>query len=321
MTLPASLAQKLRLPAFCAPLFVVSTPELVREACLAGIIGGLPRQNARSLEEFEGWLLSIQQARETAADQGRPTGVLAVNLASNLPPAEMAENIDLCCRYGAEIIVNATGNPTELTKRSHDAGLLVFADAVNLRFAEKAISVGVDGITAIGAGGGGHSGSVTHFALIPKIREMFDGVIVMAGAVSNGAAIRAAEVLGADLAYLGTRFIATKEAGAADEYKAMLVSESAGGVMYTPKIAGVAANWMTESMRRIGLDPDNLPEPRQKIGYDHLPEGVKPWVNLWSAGQGIELIRDIPTTAELVDRLEAEYREACAIPAFPSLPD
>lgn len=316
MSLPAQIGAKLTLPAFCAPLFVVSTPALVREACLAGIIGGLPRQNARSIQQFEDWLRGIADARSEAADQGRLTGVLAVNLASNLPADEMAANLALCIRYGVEIIVNATGNPTELTKRSHDAGLLVFADAVNLRFAEKAIAAGVDGITAIGVGGGGHSGTLTHLSLVPKIRAMFDGTIVMAGAVSTGAAIRVAEILGADLAYLGTRFIATQESGAAPEYKAMLVSEKADGVLYTPNIAGVAANWMIESMRRVGLDPASLPEPEKRMSYDHLPAGVKPWVNLWSAGQGIELIDDIPTVAELVGRLEAEYRAACAIPSF-----
>jgi nitronate monooxygenase len=319
MSLPDHLRNKLVIPAFCAPMFLVSTAQLVREACLAGIIGGLPRQNARTLEVFEEWLRSIQEARLRAEAQGRPTGVLAVNLASNLPPDELEINLALCVRYGVEIIVNAMGNPTELAKRAHGVGLLVYADAVNLRFAEKAISAGVDGITVIGAGGGGHCGAISSLAMVPKVRAMFGGTIVMAGAISNGAAIRAAQVLGADLAYLGTRFIATAESGASPEYKSLLVAERAEGVMYTPRIAGVAANWMIASMRRVGLDPNALPDPPKRMGYDHLPDGVKPWSNLWSAGHGIELIDDVPSVAELVSRLREEYCAACAIPPFAGL--
>jgi len=185
-----------------------------------------------------------------------------------------------------------------------------------MRFAEKAIAAGVDGMTCIGSGGGGHSGTISHVVLIPKIRSIFDGVIVMAGAVSNGAVIRAAEILGADLSYLGTRFIATRESMAADEYKAMLLRASSADLMYTPDIAGVAANWMTESMTAAGLDPADLPKPAVtgKINHKHLPDGVKPWKNLWSAGQGIDLIDDIPSVAELVVRLRCEYVAACETP-------
>ncbi len=319
MSLPDRIRKKLVLPAFCAPMFLVSSPALVREACLAGIIGGLPRHNARTSDEFEHWLKSIHEARQRAEMEDRPSGVLAVNLASKARPEDMASDLALCVKYNVDIIVNATGNPTELTKRSHDAGLLVFADAINLKFAEKAIAAGVDGVTAIGAGGGGHSGSLSHFALVPKIREIFDGTLIMAGCLSNGAAIRSAEVLGADLAYMGTRFIATQESFASDEYKNLLLSQNAKDLSYTDKISGVAANWMNESMRMAGLDPNHLPElnPDMKYGGGHLPETVKPWINLWSAGQGIELIHDIPSVAELVRSLIQEYEEACLKPAFP----
>jgi nitronate monooxygenase len=169
-------------------------------------------------------------------------------------------------------------------------------------------------LTCIGAGGGGHSGTISHLALVPRVRAMFDGVIIMAGAISTGAAIRAAEILGADLAYLGTRFIATQESNAAPEYKEMLVSEGAGDVIFTPKVAGGAANWLKASLRKVGLDPDNLPEPGPKGGHGHLPEGLRPWFNIWSAGQGIELISDIPSVAVLIRRLRQEYAAACATP-------
>ena len=200
MSLPQQIRSRLTLPAVCAPMFLVTTPELVREACLAGVIGGLPRQNARSIEEFEAWLVMISEALKRRRDEQPDSRLapIAVNLASNMSPADFDANLSLCHRYGVEIIINATGNPTELARRAHDRGMLVWADAVSMRFAEKAMSVGAEGIVAIGAGGGGHSGVVSHLALVAAIRERFDGTLIMAGAVSTGAAIRAAEILGAD---------------------------------------------------------------------------------------------------------------------------
>jgi len=316
MSLDPALRARLRLPAVCAPMFLVSGPDLVREACRAGLIGGLPRQNARTLEQFEQWLSGIREALDEAAagDPAARIGPVAVNLATRLAPDELAANLDVCRRFGVDVIISATGDPTELVKRVHDWGGVVFHDVTSLRFAEKAIAAGADGLTCIGAGGGGHSGTISHLALIPKIRAIFDGTIVLAGAVSTGAAIRAAELLGADLAYLGTRFIATQESAAAPEYKQLLVSQSSGGLRYTPGISGVPANWLTESMRALGLDPDNLPVPAGRMRHDHLPDGVRPWKNLWSAGQGIDLIDDIPTVADLVRRLRQQYVAACAIP-------
>jgi nitronate monooxygenase len=317
MALDDRLRQELTLPAVCAPMFLVSGPELVTAACKAGIVGALPRQNARGIEVFESWLHDIRSELDAFAGQnpGTRVGPLAVNLATKFDTDELTANLSLCERYGVEIIISAQGNPAELARRVHDWGGMIFHDVTTMRFAEKAIAAGVDGMTCIGAGGGGHSGTISHLVLIPKIRSIFDGVIVLAGAVSNGAAIRAAEVLGADLSYLGTRFIATRESRAADEYKAMLLRGSSAELMYTPDIAGVAANWMTESMVAAGLDPAKLPKPAgTKMSHSHLPDGVKPWKNLWSAGQGIDLIDDIPSVAELVARLRREYVAACEIP-------
>jgi nitronate monooxygenase len=316
MSLDPALRARLRLPAVCAPMFLVTGPDLVREACRAGIIGGLPRQNARTLEQFTVWLAGIRQALDEAAasDAGARIGPVAVNLATRLSADELAANLDVCRRYGADIIISATGDPTELVKRVHDWGGSVFHDVTSLRFAEKAIAAGADGLTCIGAGGGGHSGTISHLALIPRVRAMFDGTIVLAGAVSNGAAIRAAELLGADLAYLGTRFIATQESAAPPEYKQLLLSQSSADLRYTAAISGVPGNWLAESMRSAGLDPENLPVPAGRMRHDHLPSGVRPWRNLFSAGQGIDLIDDIPTVAELVRRLRQEYVGACALP-------
>ncbi|WP_123026796.1 NAD(P)H-dependent flavin oxidoreductase [Mycolicibacterium stellerae] len=317
MALEARFRQRLNLPAICAPMFLVTGPELVAASCKAGIVGALPRQNARSIEVFEDWLRQIRTALDDFAEANPSAriGPLAVNLATNFNDDDLAANLTLCQRYGVDIIISATGNPSALAQRVHDWGGVIFHDVTSMRFAEKAIAAGVDGLTCIGAGGGGHSGTVSHLVLIPKIRSIFSGVVIMAGAVTNGAAIRAAEILGADLAYLGTRFIATQESRASDQYKAMLTSGSSTELMYTPNIAGVAANWMTESMKMAGLDPRNLPKPsRAGMTHSHLPEGVKPWKNVWSAGQGIDLIDDVPTVSELVSRLREEYVAACDTP-------
>jgi nitronate monooxygenase len=318
MTLDPKIRAELTLPAICAPMFLVTGPAMVREACKAGVIGGLPRQNARSFEEFEAWLAEIRKALDLYRQQHPAARVapLAVNLSRRLPDEELARHLQVCGRYGVEIIISATGDPTELIKQVHDWGGLVWHDVINLRFAEKAIAAGADGLTCIGAGGGGHSGTISHLSLVPKVRSIFDGTIIMAGAVSTGAAIRAAEVLGADLAYLGTRFIATQEAPVPEEYKQLLVSETSADLLYTDRIAGVAANWMRESMRRVGLDPENLPVPVKKLAYDHLPTGAKPWKNLWSAGQGVDLIEDIPSVADLVRRLRREYVAGCEAPSM-----
>ena len=317
MALDERFRGRLTLPAVCAPMFLVSGPELVAAACKAGLIGALPRQNARSIEIFGDWLREIRADLDHYAElhPGAHIGPIAVNLPTRFDEDELAANLELCSRYGVEIIISAQGNPAELARRVHDWGGVILHDVTSLRFAEKAIQAGVDGMTCIGAGGGGHSGTISHLVLIPKIRAMFDGIIVMAGAVTTGAAIRAAEILGADLSYLGTRFIATRESRAADTYKTMLVDGTSADLLYTPDIAGVAANWMTESMRAVGLDPMNLPKAAVgKIGYSHLPPGVKPWKNLWSAGQGIDLIDDIPSVAELVVQLRREYVAACETP-------
>lgn len=318
MALDPALRARLRLPAICAPMFLVTGPDLVREACKAGVIGGLPRQNARDFETFTAWLTGLRadlDAHEQAS--GRPTAPIAVNLPTRFPEPELKAHFDLFARCGVDMLITVGGDPTAMIARAHDAGMKVLHDITSIRFAEKAIAAGADGLICIGAGGGGHSGTLSHLSLVRQVRAIFDGIIVLAGAVSDGATIRAAEILGADLAYLGTRFIATRESMAPDEYKDLLVSQTSSDLIYTPKVAGVAANWLTESLRRAGLDPDDLPEPLGRgMRHDHLPPGAEPWKTLWSAGQGVDLIHDIPTVAELVARLRGEYEAACRIPSL-----
>lgn len=297
----------LSLPVICAPMFLVTGPDLVREACLAGLVGVLPRHNARTLEQFEEWLDTIQTARKNALSS--KVGALAVNVSAKLPVAEIEESLALAARYGVETVISVGGGPREVVRVAHEKGMGVLHDVISLDFANKAISQGVDGLIAIGLGGGGHSGLLCHLALIEKIRTTFKGPLVMAGGISTGAGVRAAEVLGADYAYMGTRFIATKEADAPADYKQMLVESTSEDLVYTPNVTGVSANWLKPSLRRCGVDIDTLATPSAGR-FDHLPTDIRPWRDIWSGGQGIDLIDDIPDVATLVARLVREYQAA-----------
>lgn len=315
MALPASIRDSLTLPAFCAPMFLCSSPALAVECRKAGIIGSLTANHCRDLAELEGQLATVREAVQRYAGD-RPQAVigpLAVNLAPTMDPADFRVSLEACARAGTAVIVTSVGNPGAVAPIIKDLGLLHFHDVTTIRFAEKAAEAGVDGMIAIGTGGGGHSGKISPLALIPRIREMFDGVVVMAGSVTTGAAIRAAQLLGADLAYMGTRFIATREAAAPDAYKAMLVESGIEDVIYTRGVNGLDAMWLKASLRQAGLDPDALfvPEGRSTA---HLPSGKVPWREIWSGGQGVGLIRDLPPVSELVRRLRAEYLAACALP-------
>jgi nitronate monooxygenase len=314
MSLPSDWRARMRLPIICAPMYHVSTPAMVIAARKAGIIGALPRANAPSFEVFEQWLAAIMDDAQCTGPWRPP---VAVNLSTRMPPGEMARHLQACRAHGVELIISATGDPTALIRAARDHGLVVFSDAINLRFAGKAIAAGAHGVIAIGSGGGGHSGSVNHLTLVSAIRRGFDGTVVMAGAVDSGFAVRAAEVLGADLAYVGTRFIASEESGAPEDYKRMLVDAKVEDLMYTNAINGVHANWLKPSMRLQGLDPDRLPAREEGgHGHGHLPGHVNPWRNLWSAGQGVQLIDEVAPLADIVARMERDYAAACRIGAF-----
>lgn len=315
MALAQDLRDRLVLPVFAAPMFLCSGPALAAACCTSGIIGSLTRNHCRDIEALEAQLCEVAEAVARFADQNPDAkiGPLAVNISPTFSAEEFRAHLDLCRRFGVRIIVTSVGDPSQNAPLVQDYGLLHFHDATTIRFAEKAAAAGVDGIVAIGAGGGGHAGTISHLAFIPQIRAMFQGTLVMAGAVSTGAVVRAAEILGADLAYMGTRFIATQESDAPAAYKQMLVNGGAADVIYTKGINGLPASWLKASLREAGLDPDNLFIPAGR-GADHLPPGKTPWRDIWSAGQGIALIGDIPPVAELVVRLHAEYLAACAVP-------
>jgi nitronate monooxygenase len=315
MALVESLKRGLTLPAVCAPMSFVSGPELAREACKAGVIGAFPRHNAGSEETFEQWLVDIRRDLDAFEAEGHVAAPLAVN--ARLMSEEDAARFAVACRKArVELVISAYGDPTEHIKRVKDIGAMAWHDVTNVRFAEKALRAGADGLIAIGAGGGGHSGTISHLALVPRLRRMFDGALVLAGAVATGAAIRAAEILGADLAYLGTRFIASEESRAQDAYKQLIASGTAADLAYTANPTGVSANWMKESLRLVALDPDALPDRIGPRGHDHLPAGLRPWRDFWSAGQGLELIDDVPPVAAICSRLRREYLQACRTPDF-----
>lgn len=317
MALPADLRARLVLPAFAAPMFLCSGPELAIACCEAGLVGSLTRNHCRDLEEMVAQLRQVASALARVADArpGRRIGPLAMNISPTFGSQEFRRHLEACRDHGVDIIVTSVGDPTRNAPLVREYGMLHFHDATTLRFAEKAVAAGVDGIVCIGAGGGGHSGTLSPLAFVPKVRALFDGIVVMAGAVSTGGAIRAAEVLGADLAYIGTRLIATRESAAPQAYKRMLVEAGIADVAYTRAVNGLPASWLTASLREAGLDPENLVMPEGR-STEHLPEGKVPWRDIWSGGQGIGLIDDVPPLADLVQRLREEYVQACRVPAM-----
>jgi len=264
MPLAQDVRDALALPAFCAPMFLVSNPAMAIASCKAGIVGSITANHLRGLEELEAQLGEIRGALDRHEGDGGSSAPLCVNISPRADDDEFRRSLEACQRHGARIIVTSVGDPTRVAPMVRDLGLLHYHDVTSIRFAEKAAKAGVDGMIAIGGGGGGHAGTISHIVLIPKIREMFAGTIVMAGAVSTGSAIRAAEVLGADLAYVGTRMIATKEAGAPLAYKQMIVEAGVTDVTYTADYTGLAASWLTESLRQVGLDPVTITCPRDR---------------------------------------------------------
>jgi nitronate monooxygenase len=310
MALSADLHSRLSLPVIAAPMFLVTGPELVIAACKAGVIGALPALNARTPDDFAVWMEQVHAALAATPD----AGPLAVNVGTKkFGGKRWQADMDLLAKYRVPVVITAIGDPSEVVEIVHGYGGKVFHDATTLQHAQKAAEVGVDGINIICGGAGGHAGILSPFAFLPQVRKFFDGVLCLAGSMSDGRSIRAAQVLGADLVYMGTRFIATRESRAADDYKQMLVNEQTSGVLYTDSVAGMLGNFMKASMARAGLDPDNPPRPKAPHVPD-LPEGVKPWRDIWSAGHGIGLIEDVPSVAELVARLKSEYLEAANNP-------
>ncbi|PZU90543.1 MAG: nitronate monooxygenase [Chelatococcus sp.] len=302
MPLPDALRGRLRLPAIAAPMFLVSGPDLVVETCKAGVLGTFPALNQRSSDGYSEWLDEIE-GRLGEAPGAAPFGV---NLIVHRSNPRLEADLAITVARKVPLVITSLGAVRDVVEAVHSYGGLVFHDVISLRHAEKAAEAGVDGIIAVAAGAGGHAGTLSPFALVPEIRSIFDGTIVLSGAISTGAQIAAARLIGADLAYLGTRFIATKESLAPPAHKEMLLRARASDILYTPAISGVNANFMIESIRAAGLDPQNL----QAHAQLDMASEAKAWKTVWSAGQGVGSIGDVPTTAELCARLVREYEAA-----------
>jgi nitronate monooxygenase len=312
---PRRLLRDLRVPVIGAPMFLVSGPALVIEQCKAGIVGAFPALNARPQTLLETWLTQIEDAleqhrRETSAARAVPYGV---NLIVNPANKRLDEDLEVCVRHKVPLVITSLSAPTAITKRVHEYGGVVFHDVVKVRHAQKALEAGVDGIILVCAGAGGHAGRLNPFALVNEIRQFFDGPLVLAGAITNGAGVLAAQALGCDAAYIGTRFIATRESLAADRYKQMLVESNAEDIVYTPFFSGVHGSYLKPSIRAAGLDPDNLPvQAQDKLTYRSRDERPKTWKDIWGAGQGVGNIEAVLPTEVLVDRIVDEYEAARA---------
>jgi nitronate monooxygenase len=317
VALPDTLARNLRIPLIGAPMFIVSVPDLVVAQCASGIVGSFPALNARPQERLEEWIVDIKTrlAAHAQANPGAPVAPFAVNQIVHGSNTRLMADMETCVRHEVPIIITSLRPPGDVVAAVHSYGGLVFHDVISLRHAHKAMEQGVDGIIAVCAGAGGHAGPLSPFALVKEIRRDFDGVLILSGAMSSGSDILAAQAMGADLAYIGTRFIATTEANASDAYKQMIVSSKAADIVYTPVFTGVHGSYLRGSIENAGLDPDNLPDV-DKSAMDFASSAksdAKAWRDIWGAGQGVGNIDDILPTRELVLRIEAEYAAARAL--------
>ena len=314
MSLPEAFAGQLALPVIGAPMFIVSQPALVMAQCLNGVLGAFPALNARPATLLDSWLKEITAtlAAARAADPARVVAPFAVNQIVHPSNARLEHDLDLCVHHQVPLVITSLSAPGRLVQRIHDYGGLVFHDVISVRHAQKAIGEGVDGLILVCAGAGGHAGTLNPFAFVEAVRRFWDGPLALSGAIANGRAIRAAEVMGADFAYMGTRFLATQEAHASVAYKDALVQSEPADIVNTPYFTGVAGNYLKSSILAAGLDPDHLPL-RDKSAMDFAvveAAGPKAWRDIWGAGQSVGGIHDVPGVAELVKRLKDEYFSA-----------
>ncbi len=306
MPIPESLNRNLALPVICAPMFIVSNPDLVIAQCKAGLIGSFPALNARPMEVLDDWLTRIKA--ELADDPN--AAPFAVNQIIHPSNERLEHDMALCVKHEVPLVITSLSAPTQIVPPVHAYGGKVFHDVISVRHAEKALEAGVDGLILVCAGAGGHAGMLSPFALVGEIRKFYDGPIALSGAITNGSAILAAQAMGADFAYIGTRFIATAEAHALDAYKQAIVDSAAVDVVYTPYFTGVHGNYLKKSIVAAGLDPANLPEKDKTSMNFGGATAAKAWKDIWGAGQGVGTIDDVMPTADLAARLKQEYKAA-----------
>ena len=314
MALPKILQDNLAIPVIGAPLFLVSGPELVIAQCKAGIVGSFPALNARPQHVLEEWLIRIKEelAQAKSENPDLPIAPYAVNQICHASNDRLMGDMEICVKHEAPIIITSLRPPEEIVTAAHSYGGVVFHDVISVRHAKKAAEQGVDGLILVCAGAGGHAGTLSPFALVREVREFFDGTIILSGSISSGSAVASSLALGADLAYIGTRFIATEEANAEQGYKDMLIESVADDIIYSSLFTGVHGNYLKGSVENAGLDPNNLPEA-DKSSMNFGSGGnmdAKAWKDIWGSGQGIGSIKNSPTVKALVNQLTIEFKDA-----------
>jgi len=312
MSLPAVLQGRLSIPVVCSPLFIISSPQLVIAQCKAGVVGSFPALNARPAPVLEDWLKQIttELAAYDALHPDKPSAPFAVNQIVHKSNDRLEHDLALCAKYKVPIIITSLGARVDVNEAVHAYGGIVLHDVINNTFARKAIEKGADGLIAVAAGAGGHAGKISPFALIQEIREWFDGPLLLSGAISHGNGILAAQAAGADLAYIGSAFIATEEAHAQSAYKQMIVESSADDIIYSNLFTGVHGNYLRQSIANSGLDPDELPvSDPSKMNFG-TGEGAKAkaWKDIWGAGQGVGAVKSVLPAGKLIERLKGEYQ-------------
>lgn len=313
MKMSKTLPFSLRVPVVAAPMFLVSGPELVLAACKAGIVGAFPTPNARPIDVLESWMQQITGGLERMRDEQpeETIGPWCSNLVTHSSNTRLPEDLRLIAKYKPPIVVTALGSPKPAIEVVQGYGGLVVADVINMTLARKAAAAGADGLACVSAGAGGHTGFISPLPFVSAVREFFDGLVIIGGGISDGWGVAGAIAAGADLVYMGTRFIPTTESMASPEYKQMLVDSSLDDLIVSSALTGTPASWLKPSLRANGLDPDNLPSAPAR-NYDSNQElGAKRWKEVWAAGQGVGSIRSVESVGKVVDRLSAEYRTAC----------
>lgn len=302
----------LRLPVFAAPMFLISGPELVLAACRAGIVGSFPTPNARPIETLDAWMKQITEGLAAARDElgADRVGPWCANLVTHSSNARLAQDLELVAKYKPPIVVTALGSPKPAIEVVHAYGGLVFADVITIGLAKKAVAAGADGLACVSAGAGGHTGFLSPFAFVSAIREFFDGHVVIGGGISDGWGVAGAVAAGADYVYMGTRFIPTAESMAPAEYKQMIVDGTVDDLVVSAGVTGTPASWLKPSLRANGLDPDNMPAAPDRQYDSNQSFAGKKWVDVWAAGQGLGSVRAVESVGTVVDRLDAEYRQA-----------
>lgn len=306
MSLPASLEQRLRLPVVAAPMFLISNPRLVLACCSSGVVGSFPALNQRDSTGFKAWLEEI----EAGLAQLQAPAPYAVNLIVHPTNPRLQADLALCVEHRVPIVITSLGAVKEVVDAVHGYGGLVFHDVTTRRHAEKAAEAGVDGLIAVAAGAGGHAGTWSPFALAAEIRQFFDKTLLLAGCLNHGHEILAAQMLGADLAYMGTRFIATAESQAPGAYKQMLLDSHAADIVHTPAVSGVPASFLRPSLEQAGYDMNAIKGGHEQGKLKPIDDEAKAWKTVWSAGQGVGSIDDLPSASALIGRLHDEYRDA-----------